>query len=663
MTTKNNAAKYERHKDVMRRRSALSSLAGREIGLISPVRNVRRRAACKYDLKAFLTTYVKEKFSKPFCRNHLEYIEILRRVILEGGKVSVAMPRGIGKSSITKGAAAWAVLYGHHRLGVIVCATKEEAVDFLDEVKRIIVCSRVAEDFPEIAEPIIRLNGSNRLAAGQTFDGRRTEIIWGTDKIRLPRIESSPASGSTLQVRSITGAIRGRASAGEETETVRPSLVICDDLQKREDASNPKRVEKILKKLRSDIERLVGDGKTGSFVVVGTVIVQRDAMWWLLSPDAYFSYSKIKFKMVEKFPENMDLWLKDYAELRRRSPKEARAFYRTNRDEMDAGAVVDWPESFDRKHEDSRLQRAMNMLIDDAESFYSESQNDPQDEQEALNFVKPEITRSRLNGFERCNVPANADTLTAFIDVHDDILYYAVCAFTDDRTGYVVDYGTLPEQRNEYFLKSNPGNETLADLFPDADKEGRIQTGLTRLIQQIKGETYLSALGYACNISRILIDAGYKRVQVENAIVATESTNANPSKGVDFNARKTPISEYRAKPGEQIGWHWLAAPTRGRQYKTLVLDVNYWKTELFDALRVAPGSVGSLTLWGTKPERHRMIADHVAAEFGKLDEGAGRTVYVFEKFPACDNHFLDCLVGCLAGASIQGIIKPGERPI
>ena len=58
-----------------------------------------------------------------------------------------------------------------------------------------------------------------------------------------------------------------------------------------------------------------------------------------------------------------------------------------------------------------------------------------------------------------------------------------------------------------------------------------------------------------------------------------------------------------------------------------------------------------------------MIAEHVAAEYGTLDERNGRKVYTYQRFPTRDNHLLDCLVGCLAAAAIEGIVKPGERPL
>ncbi len=62
--------------------------------------------------------------------------------------------------------------------------------------------------------------------------------------------------------------------------------------------------------------------------------------------------------------------------------------------------------------------------------------------------------------------------------------------------------------------------------------------------------------------------------------------------------------------------------------------------------------------------RHRLFAEHLTAEY------RGRTVEEW-KFPAHrpDNHWLDCVVGCAAAASMQGVerigaaVQPtGDRP-
>lgn len=56
-----------------------------------------------------------------------------------------------------------------------------------------------------------------------------------------------------------------------------------------------------------------------------------------------------------------------------------------------------------------------------------------------------------------------------------------------------------------------------------------------------------------------------------------------------------------------------------------------------------------------------MLADHLRAERPVKVEARGRTVYEWQEIPGRDNEGLDCLVGCMVGASICGITKDAER--
>jgi len=68
------------------------------------------------------------------------------------------------------------------------------------------------------------------------------------------------------------------------------------------------------------------------------------------------------------------------------------------------------------------------------------------------------------------------------------------------------------------------------------------------------------------------------------------------------------------------------------------------------------GDRGCLSLFGTKAEDHRLLSEHLAAEYWVRTEARGRTVDEWKlKASAVDNHWLDCLVGCAAAASMLGV--------
>jgi hypothetical protein len=67
------------------------------------------------------------------------------------------------------------------------------------------------------------------------------------------------------------------------------------------------------------------------------------------------------------------------------------------------------------------------------------------------------------------------------------------------------------------------------------------------------------------------------------------------------------------------------------------------------------GDPGCLSLFGRDTDRHRLLADHLTAEYRIKTLAQGRTVDEWKlRASRPDNHWLDCLVGCAVAASIQG---------
>lgn len=75
---------------------------------------------------------------------------------------------------------------------------------------------------------------------------------------------------------------------------------------------------------------------------------------------------------------------------------------------------------------------------------------------------------------------------------------------------------------------------------------------------------------------------------------------------------------------------------------------------------VAMGDKGCLSLFGRDREAHRLLADHLTAEYRVKTEGRGRVVDEWKIRPSAqDNHWLDSLAGCGVAASILGVMLPG----
>jgi hypothetical protein len=134
-----------------------------------------------------------------------------------------------------------------------------------------------------------------------------------------------------------------------------------------------------------------------------------------------------------------------------------------------------------------------------------------------------------------------------------------------------------------------------------------------------------------------------------------------PSRGRGIGAAAKPFSEYIRKPGETYGFYWRMPSVHGtRELRYVEADVNFWKSFVHARLAASKGDRGALTLFGSRPSDHRLLADHLTAESRTRTEGRGRKVDEWKLKPGCeDNHWLDCLVGCAVAASMLGCVPEG----
>lgn len=221
---------YAAHRAKMAAKFSEASIAGRDIGKIPPVRGKQRREKCRLNFRLFCETYLRPTFCLGWSDDHLEVLAIFERVILDGGKFCLAMPRGSGKSSIAIAAAIWSILYGHRSFAVLVSATADEAAKVVDSVRSIIEQNQLIQaDFPECCYPIQQLGGIQQRAPGQLHKGARTNITWTGRELVFPTIVDSPSSGAATYSVGITSAVRGMALVAPDGSTIRPDLVLIND--------------------------------------------------------------------------------------------------------------------------------------------------------------------------------------------------------------------------------------------------------------------------------------------------------------------------------------------------------------------------------------------------------------------------------------------------
>ena len=660
---------YESVRADAARRSSERSLEGRDIGELPAVENQERKESCRNDFKLFCETYFPEVYQLKWSDDHLRAIAKIQKSVLEGGLFALAMSRGSGKSSLTETAAIWAMLYGHREFVVLVGASESAALEMLDSIKtEFEVNEHIAADFPEVSYPIAKLEGIANRCAGQLYKGERTRITWTANEIVLPTIAGAASSGVIVRVAGITGRIRGMKYKKPDGRTIRPEFVVIDDPQTSESADSVEQTRKRVRVLAGDILGLAGPGKKIAGIMPCTVIRPGDMAEQILDKTKHPEWNGERCKMIYQFPRNDELWER-YADLRADELREcgtferATEFYREHRAEMDEGAVVSWPDRYNYD-EISAIQHAMNLKLTDEAAFWAEYQNEPlpedlgTDEQLTVDGIV-----NKLNGHAQRTVPVSANHVTMFIDVQKTMLFYVVCAWDDDFTGYVIDYGAWPDQRRRYFTLGE-ANPTLQAKFPRSGLEGCLYGGLKALTEDYLSREFTRDDGAAMRIEKCLVDANWGQSTDVVYQFCRESAFANviiPSHGKYIGASSKPMSEYKKAVGDRVGHNWRMPNIRGkRAVRHVVFDTNYWKSFVASRLLESMGDRGSLSLWGRSSEAHMLFAEHLTAEYRVKTEGRGRRVEEWKMRPeGADNHWWDGLVGCAVAASMTGCVLEG----
>jgi hypothetical protein len=663
------AAWHEAHKERERARAALASESGRDIGDLPAVANPARKAAAERSFQAFCDTYFPQVFHLPWSPDHLKVIAKIEQAVLHGGLFAMAMPRGSGKTTIAECACLWSVLSGHRDFVCLIGSDEGHAADMLDSLKTELESNDLLEvDFPEAVYPIAKLEGIANRANGQMYRGERTHIGWTAREIVLPSIPGSRSSGAIIKVAGITGRIRGMKFKRPDGRSARPSLVVLDDPQTDESARSPSQCQHREAILAGAVLGLAGPGKKIAGVMPCTVIRPGDMADRILDRDTHPEWNGERTKMVYTFPSATKLW-EEYGKIRAESLRaerglaDATAFYQANQAAMDVGVRIAWPARFNHD-EASAIQHAMNLKLQDERAFWAEYQNEPLPEVAAeADELSVDQIMAKLNGLQRGAVPAEVGHLTAFIDVQQKALFWVVCGWSDEFTGYVLDYGTWPDQRRTYFTLRDL-RVTLAAATKGAGLEGTIYAGLEQATGEFLTRRWRRDDGAEMTIERCLVDANWGQSTDVVYQFCRQSPHAAvllPSHGRFVGASSIPFADYKRKRGDRVGHHWRIPAVVGRRTVRHVLyDTNHWKSFIHARLAVPMGDPGCLSLYGQDRERHRLIADHLTAEYRVRTEGRGRVVDEWRLRPeGFDNHWLDGVVGCAVGASMAGIVLAG----
>jgi hypothetical protein len=657
---------YQQTKAVSAAKSRQASEKGRDIGELPPIKNRKRRAAGLADLETFCLTYLDTSFFRPFSRSHKKAAKKIELAIRNGGCFAFAMPRGFGKSTLAKAACLWAILKGKRRFACLIAASATMAERRLKEIKT--WCEtrpRLLEDFPEVFYPIRKLDGIPGRAPGQRYHGQPTRIEWSADKIVFPTMPNSVASGAVISACGLKGSeVRGQSHTLADGDVIRPDFVLLDDPQTKESARSVLQCDEREETVFADVMGMADSRRGIAIFAAVTVICPNDLAMRLLDRKRHPEFQGERTPMLWSLPENLPMW-DEYGRIRTESliadgdGVEAVEFYLANREAMDKGAEAAWPEFF-LQTEISAIQHAMNLRLQDLRAFLAECQNEPLDEANKHGQqLTIEIVSHKIGGAAQGVVPIRCSHVTAYIDVHDKILYYVVSAWESDFTGWIIDYGTYPKQSVPFFAQSAPP-VPLSTKHKGAGKDAIITAGLDAIEEKLLTREWIREDGAIMRIGKLLKDMGY-----EGDAVRSQSRRSRfgdltmPAKGHFLRPGQEWYSYFNNKPGGQTGYHWrIPPPEDGLRF--VLVDADHFKTMAADRIQMPANDPGGWTLFGRVPREHEPFAEQCCAE-GRvwIQRGEAGKWHWEIKPGGPDNHWWDCLCGTAVGASLLGITVPG----
>lgn len=272
----------------------------------------REKLAAQMPLLVWGRQYLSPHFASPPSKMHRwlgEHLDTLHKE--RGTKINVIGPRGGAKSTIaTLTYVLRAALQGWEPYIWIISDTESQALRHLENVKKELLENRLfAADYP------------GAFGKGCRFTAGRIELAHGT-------VIEAYGTGQRL---------RGRRSGAH-----RPSLIVCDDLQNDGHMQSASMREKSSGWFHGSLTK-AGDKDTN--ILNLATALHRDALAMQL--DRTPGWMSKKFRAIERWPQNMELWAEwelIYSDISRPDARQRGwNFFQKNRAALEAGAELLWP--------------------------------------------------------------------------------------------------------------------------------------------------------------------------------------------------------------------------------------------------------------------------------------------------------------------------------
>ncbi len=303
-------------------------------------RQERRKKALdpKTGYRFFAKTYFPHYLGKPDSKLHDDLMNTVLPGVLFGNgaaREGIIAPRGSAKSTHV------ACIFPIHALVAerknyicLVMDAFEQAAVAIEAIKAELEFNpRLAYDFPEI------------VGAGRVW---REGMIVTQGNVK------------------IEGFGTGKKVRGRRHGPHRPDLIVFDDIENDENVESLKQRKKLESWVNKAAMKLGPTDGSIDALYVGTIL-HFDAVIKRMAKKPGWNFRT--YQAILKFPDRMDLWDR-WEELFINDDPAADAFYQAKREEMDRGALLNWPAM-------QSLLFLMKERAGDHESFESEYQNKP----------------------------------------------------------------------------------------------------------------------------------------------------------------------------------------------------------------------------------------------------------------------------------------------
>ena len=650
-------------------RDRLRTEEAQEIGPLPSVADRARREACRFDLAKYAVTYFWPQVNKGFAPYQVEMIIGFETVILTGGKVARAVRRGGLKSTLARIAVSWAVMFGHRKFPVLVGATDDKSNEHRDNLLAMWSSSETHKaDFPELgplllkkAQPKKQLRLDGELLITSAKDDRGVIV--------LPKISGMECSEARIAPYSVLSTdVSGLSFVNATGSTVRPDLLIFDDVQTPQSASSFAMTSKREDAITTTFIGLAGLGETIAAIMVCTRRTEDDLTSRFCDRARHPDWDGKMFPVLIHEPDSKEAkehWTVYGQKLRDgTSPADgfalASAHYREHRAVMDEGGIVAWEDDKEEGY-DSALQWAMTVATLQPDYFRCELQQQGAKPLGDVTQLDAKLLVKRLSNVPRGIVPSQVSYLTCHVDCQNESLWWVVCGWRKDFTGWLVDFGTWPEQHRAIYYKEAL-RVRISDVFPGVAWEEAFVAAHDKLDEILLGKDWPTEEGGSRAIDLLLkdwSDGDHKDLVSSQVMRSKHRPRIRPAKGFGPKPGRKAVHDYGdAKRDRQTGRGWVERRTTLPIH--VQFDANVFKSNIARRLTTVAGAPSAMLLPGGDEQALVLLSEHLTSERCHSQIYDGTPGVAWEKLTGRDNEWLDNIVGCAVAASMLGCEVPGS---